>query len=227
MFQVENVNPQVVGDTTVYIGSAASSHMVCTESRISKHVIKPTDCDVRITGSFGTSNATKKGTLKFGIRNAQDQIIPVALDVLLVRNLGASISSVEALAKKEVKCDLLSTPPALRHGNHTFPISTAIPRMYVINIIIDDVSLGTVKIYRTKVDTHMWHRKTGHCNARALQQLADKDQWALSSIKPSTPETARYAPPEIARRAVIPRLIVLPPKHGLKSCTRTCGGSIP
>ena len=28
-----------------------------------------------------------QGTLKFGDRNAQDQIIPVALEVLLVRNL--------------------------------------------------------------------------------------------------------------------------------------------
>ena len=63
VFQVEKVNPQVVGDTTVYIDSAASSHMVCTESRISKQLIKLTDCDVRIIGSCGTSNATTKGTL--------------------------------------------------------------------------------------------------------------------------------------------------------------------
>ena len=46
VFQVEKVNPQVIGDTTVYIDSAASSHMVCTESHISKQEIKPTDCDV-------------------------------------------------------------------------------------------------------------------------------------------------------------------------------------
>ena len=44
VFQVEKVNPQVVGDTTVYVDSAASSYMVCTESRISKQMIKPTDC---------------------------------------------------------------------------------------------------------------------------------------------------------------------------------------
>ena len=59
MFQVVKVNPQVVGDTTVYIDSAASNHMVCTESRISKQVIKLTDYDVRIIGSCGTTNATK------------------------------------------------------------------------------------------------------------------------------------------------------------------------
>ena len=63
VFQVENVNPQIVGDTIVYIDSAASSHKVCTESRISKRVKKLTDCDVRIIGSCGTSNATTKGTL--------------------------------------------------------------------------------------------------------------------------------------------------------------------
>ena len=68
--------------------------MVCTESRISKPVIKLTDCDVRLIGSCGTSNEAKKGTLKFGVRNAQDQIIPVALEVLLVRNLGANTFSV-------------------------------------------------------------------------------------------------------------------------------------
>ena len=73
VFQVEKVNPQVIGDTTVYIDSAASSHMVCTESHISKQVIKLTDCDVLIIGSCGTSNATKKGTLKLGVRNAQEQ----------------------------------------------------------------------------------------------------------------------------------------------------------
>ena len=129
--------------------------MVCTESRISKHVIKPTDRDVRIIGSCGTSNATKKGTLIFGIQNAQDQIMPIALKILLVRNLGANIFSVGAFAEKGVKRDRLSTPPTLRHGKHTFPISTAIPRMYVVNIIIDDVSLDTVDIYRTKVDAHM------------------------------------------------------------------------
>ena len=118
-------------------------------------MIKLTDCDVRIIGSCGTPNATKKGTLKFGIRNVQDQITPVALLVLLVHNVGANIFSVGTLAEKGVKCDLLSTPPALRHGNHTFLIWTAIPRMYVVNIIIDDVSLDTVDIYRTKVDAHM------------------------------------------------------------------------
>ena len=133
--------------------------MVCTESRISKQVIKLTDCDERIVGSCGTSNASKKGTLKFDVRNAQDQIIPVALEVLLVRNLGANVFSVGALTEKGVECDLLSTPPALRHGNRNFSISTAIPRMYVVNVIIDDVNLDKVDIYRTKVDAHMWHRK--------------------------------------------------------------------
>ena len=48
--------------------------------------------------------------------------------------------------------------------------------MYVVNIIIDDVNLDTVDIYRTKVDAHMWHRRMGHCNPRELQQLADKEQ---------------------------------------------------
>ena len=93
-----------------------------------------------------------------------------------MRNLGTNIFSVGALAEKGVKCDLMSTTPALRHGNYTFPISTAIPRTYVVNIIIDDVNLDTVDFNRTKEDAHMWHRRMGQCNPRALQQLADKDQ---------------------------------------------------
>ena len=48
--------------------------------------------------------------------------------------------------------------------------------MCVVNIIVDDVSLDTVDIYRTKVDAHTWHRRMGHCNPRALQQRAGKDQ---------------------------------------------------
>ena len=48
--------------------------------------------------------------------------------------------------------------------------------MYAKSIIIDDMNLGTVDIYRTKVDAHMWHRRMGHCNPRALQQLVDEDQ---------------------------------------------------
>ena len=48
--------------------------------------------------------------------------------------------------------------------------------MYVVNIILDDVCLDNVDIYSAKVDAHMWHWRMGHCNLRALQQLADKDQ---------------------------------------------------
>ena len=144
------------------------------DSRISQHVVETSDCSMRIKRSCGTSSATKKGTLRFGIRNAQDKLIPVALDVLLVRDLGPDIFSVGALAENEVKGDLLSTPPVLRHGTNYFPISTEVPRMYVVSIILDIVNLdGSAKIFCTKVAAHMWHRRMGHCNPRALQQLAD------------------------------------------------------
>ena len=139
------------------------------------YVLNPVDCAVRIIGSCGTSSATKKGTLKFGIRHAHNDVIKVALDVLLVRDLGANILSVGALAEKGVKCDLMSTPPALRRGDQSFPISTALPRMYVMEVIIDDLNMDPGEVYRTKVDAHLWHRQMGHCNPRALQQLADKD----------------------------------------------------
>ena len=70
-FQVkEKMNSLSVGNTTVYIDSAASSHMVSDESFVSKHVVEKADCSERIKGSCGMSSATKKGTLKFGIPNA-------------------------------------------------------------------------------------------------------------------------------------------------------------
>ena len=82
------------------------------------------------------------------------------------------------LAGKGVKCDLLSIPPVLRHGTNYYPISTNVPRMYVVSIILDDVNLdGSAKIFRTKVDANMWHRGMGHCNPRALQPLADEDKF--------------------------------------------------
>eukprot|EP00752_Nemacystus_decipiens_P002677 g2503.t1 len=180
VYQVEKGDSEAVGDTTLYIDSGASSHMVDDESRMSKHVLNPVDCAVRIIGSCGTSSATKKGTLKFGIRNAHNDVVKVALDVLLVRDLGANILSVGALAEKGVKCDLMSTPPALRRGDQSFPISTAVPRMYVMKVIIDDLNMDAGQVYHTKVDAHLWHRRIGHCNPRALQQLADKDSTGVS-----------------------------------------------
>ena len=153
--------------------STASRHVVSEESFISKHVVEKTDCSVRIKGSCGTSIATKKGTLIFGIQNTQDQVILVALEVVLVPDLGASIFSVGAQAEKGVKCNLLSTPPVLLHGTNVFPIETEVPRMYVVNIMLDDVNLDgpqtQQEIFCTKVDAHMWHRRIGHCNPRALQ----------------------------------------------------------
>ena len=127
------------------------------------------------------SSANTKGTLQFGIRNDRNQIVPVSLEVLLVRDLGASIFSVGALKEKSVLCDLMSTPPALRSGKHVFPVSTEIPRMYVVIIILDGTSLdGSAQVFSTKLDAHLRHRRMGHCNPRALQQLADKDHSGIN-----------------------------------------------
>lgn len=127
------------------------------------------------------SSANTKGTLQFGIRNDRNQIVPVSLEVLLVRDLGANIFSVGALKEKGVLCDLMSTPPALRSGKHVFPVSTEIPRMYVVNIILDGAILDeSAQVFSTKLDAHLWHRRIGHCNPRALQQLADKDHSGIN-----------------------------------------------
>ena len=50
------------------------------------------------------------------------------------------------------------------------------PRLYVVNIITDNVNPDTLDIYCTKVDAHMGHRRMCHCTPRALQQVTDKDQ---------------------------------------------------
>lgn len=76
-------------------------------------------------------------------------MVPVARGVLLVQNLGSNILSVGVLAEKGVMSDLLSAPPMLHHGNHAFLISTAVWQMYVLNVIIDDVNLDAVEVYRT------------------------------------------------------------------------------
>lgn len=62
VFQVEKEKSEVVGDTTFYIDTAASSHMVDSQSLMSKYVFNLVDCAVRIIESCGTPDATKKGT---------------------------------------------------------------------------------------------------------------------------------------------------------------------
>ena len=144
VFQVKE-QVKSLESTTVFIDTAASSHMVWAESPVATHVGERYACNVQVEGSCGQSNATQKGKLKFGLRNDKNETIPVSLEVLLVPDLGANIFSVGALEEKGVLCDLMSTPPALRGGQHAFPISKEIPRMYVVNIIVDDVSLGRIR----------------------------------------------------------------------------------
>ena len=75
--------------------------------------------------------------LAFRLRNDRRVLVPIHLEALIVPNLGASIFSVGALHEKGVQLDLLSVPPVLRYGNHAFPISTEVPRMYLVHIVPD------------------------------------------------------------------------------------------
>ena len=99
--------------------------------------------------------------------------------------------------------------------------------MYVVNIIIDDVSLDTVDIYHTNVDAHMWHQRIGHCNPRERQQLPDKDQSGVKFSRNIDSRDGEVLSAISSKKSSHPRLIVPAPKHGLRSCTRTCGGSSP
>ena len=154
--------------------------MVSADSPASEYVVKRSDCNIRIKGSCGMSSANTKGTLQFGIRNDRNQIVPVSLEVLLVRDLGANIFSVGALKEKGVLCDLMFTPPALRCGTHVFPVSTEIPRMYVVNIILDGASLDeSAQVLSTKLDAHLWHRRMGQqpaCSSTASGQRPFRHQ---------------------------------------------------
>lgn len=109
--------------------------MVTAESRTSKHAVSQFDCNVRIQGSCGTSRSTSKGTLTFRLQNDRDGLVPIALEVLVVPNLGANIFSVGALDEKGVEFDLLLTPPALRKGEHAFLVSREVKRMYLVNLV--------------------------------------------------------------------------------------------
>ena len=77
------------------------------------------------------------------------------------------------------------------------------------------------QIFRTKVDAHMWHRSA------LSNSWQTKTIRASSSTGTSSQATARYALSRTVRKAVTPHLIAPAPRHGLRSCTRTCGGSSP
>ena len=87
----------------------------------------------------------------FRLRNERGELVAINLEVLIVPNLGASIFSVGALHETGVKLDLLSVPPVLRFGNHAFPISSEVPRMYAVHIVTDAQEI-TQNIFHTTVD---------------------------------------------------------------------------
>ena len=90
------------------------------------------------------------------------------------------------------------------------PISTKMSRMYVVIIILQDVNLdGSAQYFHAKVDAHRWHRRIGHCNSRALQQLADKDNSCVKfngNIESGYCEVCFIANSEKSSHPVIDRL---------------------
>ena len=82
--------------------------------------------------------ATSKGTLAFRVRNHRGELAPIHPEVLIVPDLEATMVSVGALHEKGVRLDLLSNPPVLRDGNDAFPVSTQVPRMFVLYALVDE-----------------------------------------------------------------------------------------
>lgn len=144
------------GDTAVFIDTAVSHHMIPAESRHCQHEVNKIDCSVYVEGSCGLPSATSKGTLAFRTRKYRVGLVPTHLDVTIVPGLGASVFSVGTLHDKGVKLDLLCNPPVIRDGNDAFPISTKVPRMFVLHILVN----GQEEPQHTShiaVDTDMWH----------------------------------------------------------------------
>ena len=177
-----------LGNTAaVFVDRAASHHMVPAESWICQHVTNKIDCDVRVKGSCGLSSATSKGTLAFRAQNDRGELVPIHLEVLIVPDLGASVFSVGALQEKGVKLDLLSNPPVLRHGNAAFPISTKVPRMFVLHIFLDGQEESQFTC-PTTVDTDTWQRRISPCRPHALKQPAEELTAGESYIDSPGPE---------------------------------------
>ena len=103
---MENGSTTPAGDTSaVFVDTAASHHMVSAESWPCQHVTNKTGCDVRVKGSCGLFSAASKGTLACRGRNDRGELGPIHLEVLIVPEVGARMSSVGALQEKGVKLD--------------------------------------------------------------------------------------------------------------------------
>ena len=179
-----------LGDTAaVFVDTAASPHVVAAGSRVCQHVTDKIDCDVRLNGSCDLSSATSKGTLAFRARNDRRELVAIHREVLIVPDLGASVFSIGVLQDKGVRLDLLSNPPVLRHDNAAFPISTKVPRMFVLHIFLDGKEEPQLAS-PTTVDTDTWQRRMSPCRLRALKQPAEELTARQSFIDRSGAETS-------------------------------------
>ena len=98
-------------------------------------------------------------------------MVPLHLEVLLIPHLGASVFPVGVLHEKGVQLGLLFNPPVLRDANNAIPISTGVPRMFALDILLDGQE-EPHHISQTAVDTDTWHRRMDPCRPRALKQPA-------------------------------------------------------
>ena len=174
------------GDAAVFIDIAASHHMVPAESQLCQHVVNKIDCSVRVKGSYGLSNASSKGALRFHLRNDRGKLVPIDLEVQIVPNLGASVFSAGAL--------ILSNPPVLPDGNDVFPIVTGVSRMFVLLILLDGQE-EPHHISHTTVDTDTWHRRMDLYHPRASKQPAEEHTARVNDIDSSgagTPSAIGY-----------------------------------
>lgn len=187
-FQVkEEVNSLSVENTTVYIDTAAPSHMVSDESYISKHVVENADCSVRIKRSCGTSSATEKGLVSE-----------------LLKITSFQFCSVDSSSRSQSWGDRIFGHYVGREGRHicgiqpSFDSSGATLRniclsyfdgnaegvRLVIKVMLDGINLNKSQavpaMFRTEVNAGVCHRRMDHCcNPCALQQLSEENNYGV------------------------------------------------
>ena len=84
-----------------------------------------------------------------------------------------------------MKVDLVSSPPALHSGPHVFPLSTEVTRLFILPLMLETQEGRAC--YTSVASADLWHRRLGHCNSRALLQLAKNESTGVQfseNIKP-------------------------------------------
>lgn len=118
----------------LFLGCAASAHMINTSSSLIKIVTEVRECRVRVKGSCRATEGTEadtKGRLYFKLQTVEGRPISVHLEVLNVPKLVAdNLFSVGELEEKAIWLNLVCDLPALKFGYQASPIGEEINKAH-------------------------------------------------------------------------------------------------